>query len=389
MIKFRSLDGSVYSYISEDGQSQYFPKNSIAGLDNDIQYSFTLLPDKKSWMLTAMENVDGWVEGKTIMRFWKYDLLTGKRIKELLAKNRPANHISIVAFLNDGQSILCQVATNNPKEGKIQPTYIVNYETDEWKRLTGEKEFIYGVKVNNSETRIAFHKAESVYSINTSDMDGSDRKKIASKRGHVLFGPVWRPDGEWIAYLDCFAAHDPGHYFADLYIAKPDGSENRAVTEGQTQYFGTAHGPKENRRGGSNITQWTIDGKHLLYTKRSSGAHPDASFHAELGDHKEHVFCPECAQGGTSLLLLDPFSGEEIPITKFEEGKWDFQGSLSPDGKKLVYVTAKVGQRAEIRVCDIDGKHDRFLTAGIDGLGADYPTWVNSLLVEETFQFEE
>lgn len=42
MVKFRSLDGSGYSYISEDGQSQYYPKNSIAELDNDIQYSFTL-----------------------------------------------------------------------------------------------------------------------------------------------------------------------------------------------------------------------------------------------------------------------------------------------------------------------------------------------------------
>src|SRR5690606_32688971 len=135
MIKFRSLDGTGYSYISEDGSNEYFPKSSIAGLSKDIQYSFTLLPDKNSWMLTAMENADGWVEGKTIMRFWKYDLFTGKRVKELLSKNRPANHINIVDFLNDGKSILCQVATNNPIEGKRQPTYIVNSETDEWKRL--------------------------------------------------------------------------------------------------------------------------------------------------------------------------------------------------------------------------------------------------------------
>ena len=383
MIKFRSLDGTGNCYISEDGSNEYFPKTSITGLRKDIQYSFTLLPDKKSWMLTAMENVDGWVEGKTVMRFWKYDLSTGKRIKELLSENRPANHISIVGFLNDGKRILCQVATNNPKEGKRQPTYIVDVETDEWKRLTGEKEFIYGVKANHTETRIAFHKAESVYSINTIDMEGQDRKTLVRKRGHVHFAPVWSPDDKWLAYLDCYSKKDPAHYFADLCLGKPDGSEHRIVTNGQSQYFGTAHGPKENRGGGSNTTLWTKDGKYLLYTKRSPGAHPDATYRAELGDHKEHVFCPECAKGGTSLFLLDPFTGEEIPITKFEEGKWDFEGSFSPDGKKLVYVTAKVGCRAEIRICDIDGKNDKFLTAGNNELGADYPTWVESILVEE------
>jgi hypothetical protein len=390
MIMYRSLSGKTsYKYISEDGSEEYTQPASVAGLGENIQCGYTLLPDKKSWLLTTIKNVDG----KPVMRFWKYDLASGKQVKELLSRNRPADNITIEYIARDGRYILCRTTTIRPAEVNNQsrriseqlsrPLYIVDLRTDKWTKLSKGEDFIYGVKVNNKQTKIAYHNASEGYTINIIDMNGENLKRVVGNPGHIYFGPVWSPDGKWLAYHDCYAKKDLPHHFSDLCIARSNGSDHHVVTKDQSQYFGTTHGPKERRGGGSNWTEWTKDGKFLLYTKCSPGAHPDASFHAELGDHKELVFCPECATGGSSLLLLNPFSGKELPVTKFEEGRWDFEGSFSPDGKKLVYVTAMVGKRAEIHVCDINGRNDIFLTAGDDGLGADYPVWVESVLVEE------
>ena len=101
-----------------------------------------------------------------------------------------------------------------------------------------------------------------------------------------------------------------------------------------------------------------------------------------MGNHLENVFSPESAKGGSSICLLDPVSGTEIPVTRYEEGKWDFRGAVSPDGEKMAYTSAKVAGRGEIFVCNINGNNTKFLTAGKDGLGADFPRWID-IIVEE------
>jgi TolB protein len=198
----------------------------------------------------------------------------------------------------------------------------------------------------------------------------------------LFFGPVWSPDDKWLAYLDCNNKTDPSHHYANICVGNPEGNEHRLVTTGQSQYFGTAYGTKEHRGGGSNCTAWTPDGKYLIYTKLSEGAHHDAAYHAELGNHLENVFSPESANGGSSICLLDPVSGTEIPVTRYEEGKWDFRGAVSPDGEKMAYTSAKVAGRGEIFVCNINGNNNKFLTAGKDGFGADFPRWID-IIVEE------
>lgn len=57
------------------------------------------------------------------------------------------------------------------------------------------------------------------------DLDGVERSEIVSP-GYNLFGPVWSPDGAWLAY-----SGGTGGPFADIYVARPDGSEVHQVTE--------------------------------------------------------------------------------------------------------------------------------------------------------------
>jgi TolB protein len=55
-------------------------------------------------------------------------------------------------------------------------------------------------------------------------VDGEVRSRI-SKPGTYAFGAVWSPDGEWIAFSR--GKHGP----ADIFISRPDGSEEFQVTD--------------------------------------------------------------------------------------------------------------------------------------------------------------
>lgn len=379
VITFTPIVGGV-GLINEDGTNEHYlqlPEKK----DRRWSGLGPIFPDKMHCLLTSYDNysIVANVTGKMFNRLWKYNLSTGE-LTELITKERPADQVFCAALISDGQHMLCSVSTENHKN---QVLYLTDMDGKEWKLISGQ-EFIYGIEVNHSETRIAFHIASEGYTINTTNMEGNDRKHVAGKEGHLFFGPEWSPNDQWLAYLDCDTKKEPSHHYADLCIGRPDGSEHRIVTVGQSQYFGTAYGAKEHRGGGSNTTSWTPDGKYLIYSKLSPGAHHDAAYKPELGNHLENVFSPESAKGGCSINLLDPFSGKEIPVTQYQEDKWDFRGVVSPDGKSLVYTSAKVAGRGEIYLCHIDGTENKFLTAGKDGLGADFSRWLDVIVKEDS-----
>ena len=56
-------------------------------------------------------------------------------------------------------------------------------------------------------------------------LDGEVLEEIADD-GAFLFGPVWSPDGEWIAFSR--ATDGP---FADVYVSRPDGGEVTQLTD--------------------------------------------------------------------------------------------------------------------------------------------------------------
>jgi Tol biopolymer transport system component len=56
------------------------------------------------------------------------------------------------------------------------------------------------------------------------DLDGNVLQTVGEP-GAVLFGPVWSPDGQWIAY-----SQTSGGFMADIMISRPDGSERWQVT---------------------------------------------------------------------------------------------------------------------------------------------------------------
>jgi TolB protein len=208
-------------------------------------------------------------------------------------------------------------------------------------------------------------------------VEGGARCLVAAKAGHLYFGPVWSPDGQWLAFQDCQPGQDPGHDWSDVFLSRPDGSAQRLLTQGQAMWFGASYGNPQNRGGGSNMIAWTRGGAILL-PRRLPGSKVAWEFQAQRPDtdHFNRDYKPELARGGTEICRLDPRDSSIVRLTHSDPPVWDFRASASPDGQHVVFCRAATGDVPSVWVMTADGSKPRPLTKGIDDRGADHPSWL-------------
>lgn len=277
------------------------------------------------------------------------------------------------ALLLDDERLLLQVTLDEGSQ-----IYNVALDGTDARPITQVGEGLpYCFSLSPDGRRLTWHLAgPQGYQIWTSDLFGTDRILVAGDPDWLFFGPQWSPDGEWLVYQGCLHADDPGHDWSDLWIARPDGSEQRRLTDGQALWFGASYGPAERPGGGSNVPVWTPDGA-VLVSHRTPGARvpwvtqpqrPDV-------DHFNRDFLPDQAKGGTQVGRVELDGTVEL-LTETREGVWDFRASASPDGAQLLFCRVPTGDSPTVWVADMDGGNARALTKGRDELGADHPRWL-------------
>jgi len=225
---------------------------------------------------------------------------------------------------------------------------------------------------------VAWHIAGPAgYQIWTSDTTGGNRIKIAGQAGHLYFGPVWAPDGNWLAYQDCQPGTDPGHDWSDVCVSRSDGSEQRVLTEGGAMWFGATYGSPSNRGGGSNLLAWTHDNA-ILFPRRLPGSKAAWEFQPQRPDtdHFNRDYKPDLTSGGTEICRLDPRDSSVTRLTHSDPPVWDFRVSESYDGRWMVFCRAATGDVPAVWVTDAEGRYPRRITKGRDDLGADHPRWL-------------
>jgi len=236
----------------------------------------------------------------------------------------------------------------------------------------------YGFSVSPDSERVAFHLASPQgYQIWTSDAQGANRKLVAAHPDHLYFGPSWSPDGEWLMFQDCLFKTDPGHEASDICVARPNGTELRALTHGQEQWFAATYGNPAHRGSGSNMPAWTRDGQ-ILFSRRLAGSRVAWEYQSNRPDtdHFNRDWKPELAQGGTEICRLNPKDGQALSLTRNDPPVWDFRASESPDGKRIAFCRCAVGETPSLWVMDATGGGERLLTQGLDESGADQPRWL-------------
>lgn len=309
---------------------------------------------------------------QTPTHIWEYDMVNGQ-LRELCTQDRIAPFVTPALLLSDDR-ILIQVVKN-----KVGQLYSVNLDGSDAYPFTQAGEGLpYGLSLSPDGQRVAFHLAgPEGYQIWTSDTKGGQRIRVAAQPGHLYFGTRWSPDGQWILYVDCLHGQDPGHDWADVCIGRPDGSEHRVLTEGQSMWFAATYGAPGNRGGGSNVPCWTPTGQ-IIFPRRSEGAKVPWEYRAGQPDldHFNREFKPEVARGGTHICQMEPSSGKLTELTVLQDGEWDFRASPSSDGRYIVFCRAQTGTAPAIWLMDNQGQNARKITGGIDDRGADHPRWL-------------
>ena len=353
----------------------WYPRLDVPGM---VSWSWgPVFEDRCRVIVSGCEPGKAW-EGNVRVHLWIYDLDGNRLLEEIARKNRPAPFM-VCSHILPGEDRLVM----NPIIDGKQRVWTVDLDGSDPREITrAEDGFVYCVQISSDGQKIAYHatmlSGRDSYCVFVSDLDGGNRVEVASALGHLYFGPMWSPDGKWLIYQDCHYPDDPGHDWADLCLGSRDGSINRKVTEGQRQWFATSYGDPETRGGGSNIAQWTPDGKRVTYTRAEPGSQTAWPYQTERPDtdHFNRDYYPEDARGGTAICLLDPFTGEETEFIPCESRVWNFRAAWSPDGSMFAFCRAEVGSPSSLWLVNADGSAPRMLTDGYEHKGADHPLWV-------------
>lgn len=309
---------------------------------------------------------------QTPTHLWRHDVDQGS-LEELCTKGRKSPHITPQLLLGDNR-LLIQVVGKTGGQ-------IVNVRLDgsDPRQFTKVGEGLpYGFSLSPDGRRVAFHLASPQgYQVWTADPDGTHRIRVAAQLRHLYFGTNWSPDGKWVVYVDCLYDQDPGHDWADVCIGRADGSEHRVLTTGQAMWFGATYGDPKTRGGGSNIPQWTREGK-ILFPRRAPNSNVAWEFQAGRPDidHFNRDFKPELARGGTSVCRLDPQTGRSVLLTPSQPGIWEFRTCESPDGRQIAFCRAATGKPPELWVVNADGSQPKLITRGTSNRGVDHPRWL-------------
>ena len=310
---------------------------------------------------------------QTPTHLWVHDLDSGSLV-EVATRDRLAPFVTPSLLLDD-REMLVQVVRD-----RVGQVYRMNLDGSQPREFTRAGEGLpYGLSLSPDHKRVAFHLASPEgYQVWTSDLEGKNRIKLAAQPGHLYFGTQWSPDGRWVVYVDCHNGSDPAHDWADVCVARADGSEHKVLTSGQAMWFAATYGDPRTRGGGSNVPAWTSDGK-VVFPRRLPGSRVPWEFQANRPDtdHFNRDYKPERAQGGTEIVQVDPSTLETKVLTHSEPLAWDFRASPSPDGRSLAFCRAKTGEAPALWVADADGKNPRRITQGIDNLGVDHPRWLS------------
>ena len=353
----------------------WYPRLDVPGM---VSWSWgPVFEDRCRVIVSGCEPGKAW-EGNVRVHLWIYDLDGNRLLEEIARKNRPAPFV-VCSHILPGEDRLVM----NPIIDGKQRVWTMDLDGSDPREITrAEDGFVYCVQISSDGQKIAYHatmlSGRDSYCVFVSDLDGGNRVEVASAPGHLYFGPMWSSDGKWLIYQDCHYPDDPGHDWADLCLGSRDGSINRKVTEGQRQWFATSYGDPETRGGGSNMAQWTPDGKRVTYTRAEPGSQTAWPYQAERPDtdHFNRDYYPEDARGGTAICLLDPFTGEETEFIPCESRVWNFRAAWSPDGSMFAFCRAEVGSPSSLWLVNADGSAPRMLTDGYEHKGADHPLWV-------------
>jgi Tol biopolymer transport system component len=229
-----------------------------------------------------------------------------------------------------------------------------------------------------------------------SDVDGRNRKQLFQQDGGGAFSPSWSPDGQWVVFGYGAVFKDRESKPQRLIMIRADGSEKRELPSGPLN---------------SGFPSWSPDGKHIVYRVWSK---EERSLEIlNLDDGK----ATKLTSGNDNFPMWSP-SGDRIGFTRETGGTNsydiftirpdgtdlrqlthapgnDAHCAWSPDGKYIVFSSARLGFRdetplydgspqpyAELFVMNADGSNQRPITS--DKWEEGTPAWEPVMTLQQS-----
>ena len=154
----------------------------------------------------------------------------------------------------------------------------------------------------------------------------------------------WSPDGKWLA----FNVAPGGGFNEQIYIAHPDGSELRRLTEGGKEnnflgdwtYDGGALYFSSNRRTGASTDSYLVDitngQTRMVAENRGVGGIQDVS-----RDGKYAIVRRLINRGDNNLYLINLMDGKEALLTPHDGPGTFLSGKFAPDGRAVYFSSNK------------------------------------------------
>ena len=264
------------------------------------------------------------------------DIDTGEAVN-MTAIERVSNHnAGLAPWPNDPTK-----AMFTPMIDGIQQPWVMDIDGRNKRSLaTGKGAFTYGLNVSSDGQRIAYHKDYQIY---VADKDGLNARVIDNDPAHIWqFCPTWSPDGKWLIFLT------PERYKAHVYIVAADGTGLRKLADrgGYISVMEMMDHP-DFHSGSSDLPVWSPDSKWVYYT-------------AQVGEAVE--------------LMRVTLDGQVEQLTHSPAGSFCYHPKVSPDGRLVVFGSTRDGARA-LYVADADGGNIRAITVPTKGRAQVHAYW--------------
>ncbi len=374
MIYLDLADGKYHIMTLPDGTSEPLTR------EGDEKTSFLGLGEQCAYYSKVKYTLREDMARKLQYRFFRYDMKSGASHELFTKWDRSSFQLMTFIPLKDGRFFLLAARDYTVNQG-----YFADAEGEHPQLLWETSGYPYSFSPSPDGNSFAYHMALEdgefnphgghTYSVNLMLPDGS-RRYVYGEDGKVCFGPVFSPDGQYLAFVLTIPVQTEGdRTFAEICICRPDGTDFRRLTTGNAHYYRTNAGLEKHRTSGSNRVIWTPEGQ-LIYSRRLPGSQTDVYFDATQANHEEWIYDPTRGKGGCGLTLLDPATGAEVEITPALEGQWDFRPTLSADGKRLLFTRSRFGEATEICLMNRETGETRVITRGTDGVGADHSSFL-------------
>jgi dipeptidyl aminopeptidase/acylaminoacyl peptidase len=174
--------------------------------------------------------------------------------------------------------------------------------------------------------------------------------------------PTWSPDGRWLAFLRVAGDESGPGSKPQLYVLPMDGGEPRRLTDHPL---------------GAGTPVWSPDSSRIAYSARvpQDGRYGTADGITPAKEPPRRITTLRFREDNIGftidrrphLFVLDPFADEPAPV-QITDGDWDDRDvAWSPDGSRLVFVSARHTDRdtnlcTDVFTCTPAGDDVRLVT---------------------------